>query len=376
MKELTLKGSFKEMGRQFGQASKKEIRTFARMSYMMASLAKKPGSQPFNPNLWYFIPTLLSFKREKSRWQSLAREYEKEILKYYPDAIEFMQGIAEGTGLPYIDILSLNVATENMLTCSAWGAAGTSTLNNEPLVGMNVDEETSAQKYETFLSVNPDKGFRYKVTAFAGWVGYNHGMNEKGLTFASTTLWTRPENEKRVRPPFMVLMKVLNTCSTVEEVKAYFESVPNHEVGTVFYIADPVKFMRVEYTPGKKVFKVVENGSLGNTNLIPSPELKDQDGSALLKQTLHAKIRSKRMSELLVSNEGHIDVDVMHKIASDHGLEGEESFNKSICQHPRGLKYNYKTLVSFIAQPKQKCFWVYEGNPCKMNRKKYDFNEN
>ena len=375
MKELKLKGSFFEIGVQYGKECKKEIKSFAKMAYLMASLAKKPGSQPFNPNMWQFIPTYFTYKKEKPKWQNLAMQYEKEIVKYHPDAIDFMKGIAKGTELPYIDILTLNIATENIITCSAWGAAGSSTLNNEPLLGMNADEEPMTQKFEKFLDIKPDKGYNYKVTALVGWSGYNHGMNEKGLALTSTLLWTKSAEEKKIRPPMLVLMKVLNTCSTVEEVKAYFESVPNHELGTVFYIADNEKIMHVECTHDKREYKIIHNGSHGNTNLLTEPKLLYLDASHLLKKTLNAKTRTIRMNKLLKKNEGKIDVNIMHAIASDHGEKEDGTFNKSICQHPKGLKYNYKTLVSFIAQPKEKCFWIYEGCPCENNVKKYDFNE-
>ncbi|MFC2069257.1 C45 family autoproteolytic acyltransferase/hydrolase [Chloroflexota bacterium] len=374
MREITLKGTFYEIGKQFGQACKKNIKTFTKMAYLMASLAKKPGSQPFNPNLWYFIPTYFTYKKEITKWQALAKEYEKEIIEYHPDAIEFMKGIAVGADIPYIDVLSLNISTENIITCSLWGASGKSTVNDEPIIAMNADEEPATQKYETFLDISPDKGYRYKVTAFSGWVGYNHGMNETGLAVASSLLWTKPAEEKRTRPPMLILMKVINTCSSVEQVKEFFESVPNHALGTVFYIADNKKIMRVECTPEKRVYEIVENGSLGTTNILMSEELQKYDGITLLKQTLNAENRRKRMIGLLEKYEGKIDKDIMHLIASDHGEKGTDTYMKSICQHPKGLRYNFKTLVSFIAQPKKKCFWIYEGNPCKNKVKKYTFN--
>ncbi len=375
MKKLILQGSFYEIGKQYGKQCKKEIRSFTKMSYIISSLSKKPGSQPFNPNMWRFIPTLLTYKKEKSKWQGLAKQYEKEILKYHPDAIDFMKGIAEGAELPYVDVLALNISTENVITCSAWGAAGNSTLSNEPLVGMNADEETMAGKYYHFLDIKPNKGYRYKVTAISGWAGFNHGMNEKGLSWVGTLLWTKPESPKTLRPPMMVLMKVLNTCSTVEEVKAWFESVPNHELGSVYYIADTEKIMHVECTYKKRVYRIIENGSQGNTNIVTSPELQHLNMGDLLKQNLNANTRSIRMKKLLTRYDGKIDVNVMHSIASDHGEKEDGTYNKSICQHPKGVKYNYKTLVNFIAQPREKCFWIYEGCPCRNKVMKYDFND-
>lgn len=375
MKKLTLNGSFYEMGEQYGKACKKEIKSFTKMSYIMVSLGKKPGSQPFNPNMWRFPQTLATYKKEKAKWQGLAKQYEKEVLKYHPDAIDFIRGIAKGTGLSYIDVLALNVATENMITCSAWGAAGKSTLNNEPLIGMNADEETMASKYYHFLNVKPDKGYRYKVTALSGWAGFNHGMNEKGLAWVGTLLWTKPQSPKTLRPPMMVLMKALNTCSTVEEVRDYFNSIPNVEIGNVIYIADTEKIMHVECTYEKRVYRIIENGSQGNTNLVTSPELQHLNIGHLLKQNLNADTRAIRMKTLLSQYDGKIDVDIMHTIASDHGINEDGTLNKSICQHPKGLKYNYKTIVNFIAQPKKKCFWIYEGCPCENKVTEYDFND-
>ncbi len=48
MEEITLRGTSYDMGVQYGAACKKEIKTFANMAYLIASLAKKPGPQPLN----------------------------------------------------------------------------------------------------------------------------------------------------------------------------------------------------------------------------------------------------------------------------------------------------------------------------------------
>ena len=373
MKELTLRGSFHEMGVQYGRACAKEIKTFAKMAYVMASLAHKPGSQPFNPNMWYILPTFLTYKKEKSKWQQQARAYEPLIKEHHPDALDFMRGIAAGTGLSYVDILSMNLASENMLTCSIWGASGTSTKENEPLIGMTADEEPATEKYELFLDYQPDHGYRYKVTAFTGWAGYNHGMNETGLAVASTLLFLKPPQEEQVRTPILVFLRILNTCATVEEAKAFFETLPDPAVGSVFYIADREKFMRVEGCPAGREYEIVENGSLGNTNLATTETVKPFDAIPILKQSFNAKTRAKRMATLLREYDGRIDPEVMHRIASDHGEEGTDTWYRSMCQHPRFLRYNFKTLVAFVAQPRHKRFWIYEGNPCENRVKEYRF---
>ncbi len=371
--EISLKGTFFEMGEQLGKARAGRIRSFCKMSYFMASISKKPGSQTFNPNLWYILPTLLTYRRDKRAFREWASQYEQVILVYHPDAIDFMKGVAKGADIPYEDILFFNVATESILTCSIWGAVGSSTKTGEPFIGMNADEEPMAAKYEAFLDFQPDTGYRYKVTAFAGWAAFNHGMNEKGLALASTLLFLKPPEQKAIRPPSFILMKALNTCATVEEAKAFFESVPNPAVGMVFYIADTEKLLRVECTPEKRVYEVVENGARGHANMVQNEELKPYDAVPELKQSFNAVPRTKRMQALLARYDGTIDEDVMRAIASDHGDRDDGTFGKSICQHAKPLRYNFQTLVSFVAKPREKCFWIADGCPCRGEMKQFGF---
>ncbi len=79
------------------------------------------------------------------------------------------------------------------------------------------------------------------------------------------------------------------------------------------------------------------------------------------------------MIHLLDKYDGEIDKEVMHTIASDHGDKDDATLGKSICQHAKPLRYNFETLVSYIARPKEKCFWIYEGCPCLGQVKKYGF---
>lgn len=362
---ITLRGTFEQMGEQYGRRAAKKIRSFAKMSRVMASLAHKPGSKPFDPNLWHLPSVLLTRGRDRARWHDVAAGYEEVLQTYHPDALNFMRGIARGAELDDLDVLFLNVSTENILTCSIWGATGTATASGEPLIAMNADEEPMASKYEMLVDYRPITGYRYKVTAFAGWLGFNHGMNEKGLALASTLLFLRPpEGPLAVRPPMFVLMRALNTCATVDEARAWFESVPNHAVGSVFYLADSEKLMRVECSPEGRVYEVVENGALGNANRVTSQELSHLDLVPELRQSFNADLRTHRLASLLGELDGRIDRDAMHRIAADHGVEADGTAGKSICQHAKMLRYNFQTLVSFVAQPRRRTFWVVDGCPC------------
>lgn len=371
-KELTLKGSFYEMGIEYGKVFKKEINSLSNLFYMGMTLSKKPGSLLFKPNKRYLLSTLLSYKKDKIKWQYSSREHQPFIDKYSPDSGEFMKGIAEGAGLHYIDILHLNVAMENMFTCSAWGASGTSTKTGEPFIGMNSDDEPALQKYCVVLDIQPDQGFRFRALTVAGWVFWGHAMNEKGLACALKVVFQIPQVRKQAGVPAVVLGMVLNTCSTVEEVKAFFKSVPNVATGFLFYFADSKKFMRVECCPEGRDYEIVENGIRGTTNMAQSDLVKPYNLFPVgVDQSFNAVPRQIRMNYLLKKYDGQIDRDIMHAVASDHGDKASDTHHRSICQHRKFLRYNFKTLSSFIAQPREKCFWIYEGNPCENKVKKY-----
>ncbi len=322
--ELTLKGSYYTMGASYGKAFRKEIRYLSKMFYIGMTLSKKPGSAPFNPNKLYLLSALLNYKKDKIKWQYAAQENQKFIDLYHPDATDFMKGIAEGADLRYIDILHFNVVMENMFTCSAWGASGTSTKTNEPFIGMNSDDEPMLQKYCKILDIQPNKGYRFKALTVAGWIFWAHAMNEKGLACALKMTFQIPQTKKQVGVPALVLCKALNTCSTVEEVKEFFDSVPNAATGFLFYFADSEKFMKVECCPEGRDYDIVQNGTRGTTNMAQSDLVKPYNiFPSGLDQTFNAVPRQIRMNHLLEKYNGKIDWNVMHTIASDHGVFGK-----------------------------------------------------
>jgi hypothetical protein len=49
MKELELRGSFFEMGRQYGKGCRKEIWLFSKSVQLMVALSERPGADLFDP---------------------------------------------------------------------------------------------------------------------------------------------------------------------------------------------------------------------------------------------------------------------------------------------------------------------------------------
>lgn len=366
MQHIKLNGSYFQMGKQFGLHARRKIKLMSEMTYYLMSLYNSPGAKPFKPNYWYLPSVVANGRHNKRKWNQWAKEYIPLIEKYNPNAIEFMKGVADGAKVSFEQILFLNISTEALRTCSIWGANGASSKRGEPLIGMNADEVKSTQGFECFVDVNPEYGYRYKGTAMYGWFLCNHGMNEHGLAVASTLLFLS-SSAKSAGPPFMVYQKLLSQCKNVAEARIVFDEIPEMNTGAVFYLADHDNLLKVECSREGKEYLVVNHGHTYNTNFATLGKIVGNDAAPRMKdnENMNARYRSDRMKTLLAEYNGNINYESMITIARDHGVKGEGNHHNSICQHPRIMRYNTKTLVSFIAQPRENRFWYSEGNPCE-----------
>lgn len=369
MKELTLSGSFYDMGKQYGAACSKEIKLFIKAIYFMVSISKKPGSTAFSPNMKYLLHTIYTLRNDKKRFRESLKSFEENIDKYFPESLDMIRGIAVGANCDYEDVLFLNIAVDVMLNCSCWGASGNSTKTGKALIGMNADEEKMTQKYEVMLHLNPDGCYAVKGTAMMGSVCLNHGMNETGLALASHLFFLKSDGRNTQNIPLYIMYKALYQCCSVDETITFFNTLPNIDIGAVFYVADGKTFLKAECSSTDRVYDLVTDGVRGTTNIpdVACIKAKDVFESYTDSKNMNARKRHKRMQYLLEKNDGNIDLKVMTCIASDHGGD-DETKGKSICQHGK-----IKTVVSYIADPSEKKMYIFEGNPCEKHVKVYQF---
>jgi len=337
----------------------------------MVSLSKQPGSTSFSPNMKYLLHTLVSLRNDKKKFREGMSYFEKCIKQHFPEMLDMIYGIAEGSGVDFEDVLFLNVATDVMMTCSIWGASGSTTKNSNVLIGMNADESKEVEKYELIIHLNPSEGKRVKGTVMAGIVMLNHGMNESGLAFASTLYFLDIHGLIDGNIPYLVLQKVLFKCDTALEAAEMIDGLPNTNTGIVVYLGDSKKLIRYECSNITREKEWIIDNMKGNTNIPEAQSIRKQDLFETYKdkQNMNANHRNVRMKALIAEYNGNIDIEAMKVIASDHGDQGEHK-NKSICQHGK-----VKTLVSYIADPAEKCMYISLGNPCEGEYKKITFNE-
>ena len=105
MKELELRGSFFEMGRQYGKGCRKEIWLFSKAVQLMVALSERPGADLFDPQYRHLPREMVLFVKNRKRYRAQAREFIGSLEVHYPEGLEMMRGMAEGAKVDFDDLL-------------------------------------------------------------------------------------------------------------------------------------------------------------------------------------------------------------------------------------------------------------------------------
>jgi hypothetical protein len=133
MKEIILKGSFYEMGQQYGIQFKKLMKLMLFEVKLMAITGEKKGRDFFRPKPHHMLASIFKIRKYRKIYQKVAEEFEVNIKKYYPEILELIKGVADSTNIDYRDLIFVNCMVKYSLKCSAFGAAGDATLDGGPM---------------------------------------------------------------------------------------------------------------------------------------------------------------------------------------------------------------------------------------------------
>jgi isopenicillin-N N-acyltransferase-like protein len=376
MKELELRGSFFEMGRQYGKGCRKEIWLFSKAVQLMVALSERPGADLFDPQYRHLPREMVLFVKNRKRYRAQAREFIGSLEVHYPEGLEMMRGMAEGAKVDFDDLLFLNTAIELTRGCTSFAAAGDETASGRAVLGMNADEAKGVERTEIVLQIHPDTGHGYTVCGMAGYLPFNFGMNETGLTFMSHLLFLKPGSNVSVGAPMLLYFSVLNRCSTVDEAKALLESLPSCGPGSVVYVADGERFLQMETNFDVRDIEVIDDGIRWSANephsaaLLPLSAVADMTEA----NSLFSKNRTQRLQELSDRFSGHLDGESVQSILADHGAPHDDTHMHSMCMHPKHAA-GKQTCASMVALPAEKTCWFFEPNPCRNDSKRFAYGQ-
>lgn len=345
-----LKGSWQEMGLQYGQDMKAEIAHMA--NWWEQVLAEH------HPDL---IP--------RKGLMGAITMYEYELEAYAPQWIEFMKATAEGAGLPYERVLWINVAS-NLLEAPEWAMkvkGGCTSLAVEPertvegktIIAQNLDWHNELKVVA--LHMEPADAPKVLAFTFAGALP-QLGVNENGYAQVINTI-AQPATQAGV-PMNAVCAEGLFG----KTMGAAIERVTMCKRGMSFnhlFAHKDGSMLDVETCIDALGFVEERNGRIVHANHFLTNWLQRTD---MFKAAADTFIRQRR-AEKILDGAAQVSIDTVKEVLTDH--HGDPTH--AICCHPDpALKFTqtWSTVLSVIIVPEDGTVLA-THNPCQNDYAEY-----
>lgn len=232
---LDLKGTWREMGRQYGALVKHDLQAF------YAEITSDIERRGMSMQDQLFV----------------ARGFSGDLSE---DLVDLLDGMAETSGLTGDEVRLLNAGMFSLSglllgqpstdACSGIGAWGSYTPGGKLVFGRNWDMMRDGMlEYMKYLSVvvfHPDEGIAYANMHPLGNIYVETGINEDGLFLELNNGMYSDENTYEDREiSVSVLADVLTTCRTIDEAAAYLAEIPA-EAAYIIQLADAERAVSVE----------------------------------------------------------------------------------------------------------------------------------
>jgi isopenicillin-N N-acyltransferase-like protein len=310
-----------------------------------------------------------------------ARTFVPDIEAFMPDALQEMDGIAEGAGVPFETVLVLNCRSELMFAaarskgetppseCTSFAATPEATGDHHMLLGQNWDWVPFAREVCVLLDVQRDDRPSFATIVEAGMVA-KVGMNAAGFGMCTNTLVSERDADRR-GVPYHVMLRALLDCESVEEAGRTLGSV-QRALSANYLLADRSgNAMNFETIAGGKAeihATRPQQGLLAHANHVLCADFAAID--AYVAKSPHSLTRLAEMRRGLLASD-HVSVAGMQQVLRDH-----QHAPNGICGHPDPSAhpvYARTTAASFIADLTAGEFWFTDGPPCESDYRNYKF---
>ena len=346
-KEVTLTGTPYERGLKYGQTCKEEIAISVRNYRDLFALRKK-----------------LTWEQA----QQLSRRYLPAIRALDEAYIDEMQGIADGAGITFDEVLTINARTELLHTglsaddlmqeCTAFAAMAPTTKDDVVLAGQTWDF-TLLQRQAVVIVRIPAEGNRPGLLFFpeAGMIG-GKGMNSAGLSLTLNALRTKEHGEGL---PVHIRMRRILECTTLNQAYEHAVRGAMPSAANLMMTHKDGVALNVELDPSAIDVLLPQQGVLVHTNHFLGPKnllIHDHVGSG------STYIRLQRAQQLFCDKHG-LTMEDAQAAFRDH-----KGYPTSICAHPVNpatpvtITQN-ATNFGLVMDLTHLEAWLAWGNPCE-----------
>lgn len=317
--------------------------------------------------------TLAQDGKTLHQWLPQAKTFLPIIREFAPITLEEMQGMANGSGLPFDDILLLSCAYEKYFQvhasehCTAFAAMNEASKNSDLICGENNDESLhhwAAGLLDGVVHHHHKSGMETLVYTHPGIPAYI-GMNSAGLCL----LWMAIDNGERSSGlPTNILIREALNYTTLKSAVEYIEKSPK-TVPNSYLLAHPEDGICSIECSTSFFCPVYSNDVIYHANNIVDKKMAINDKK--LDDPASSTIsRFQAMGSLIEKYNGIIDMSVAKKMLSDH-----TRFPESICAHPRPNAIYAKTLASMVFHPANGSMEIAFGNGCEVPYEIYSFDK-
>ncbi len=338
---IEVRGGPRERGRQQGEAARAEaLRAMERYREI--------------------LPQAVDLSWEAG--QREARKYLPYGEEVFPEFVEEVRGIAEGSGLSFDEVWALNCyeglteTRERMWGCTSLAVRDDQTANGHVLLAHNEDWTSVDKEHVYLVRGYPDDGPAFIGMTY-GPLLVNIGLNAEGIGVAIDSVYP---TDGRIGVPRILSSRAILDARTIGQ--AIRACVPKLRAGGYVYIlADPHgELYTVETAATTHVILYGEEGWLVHTNHYLAPKMQALEEAGTYSSS---NVRLNRAQRLLRSQLGRVTVASIQDLLRDHA-----NYPDSVCSHedPEDPPHEREcTLVSLIMDLTERVLWAAPGPPCE-----------
>jgi isopenicillin-N N-acyltransferase-like protein len=298
------------------------------------------------------------------------RANEAWVASVYPELLDELEGIADSTGLDYLDLLDLNVNTDvayarasaaglvPALDCTQVLASGAATADGKTYLGKTRDLSRGPSRH-VLLRREYDDGASRVELQIAGLLTLPIGLNQHGLALTTSGQWSRvaPDPGRgETAWHILNLQPLLRHASSVDEVIEQVREQPRL-VGLNLMAADRRRAVALEMSDRAVHVHEPEGGLLVRTNHYLSPELAHLAPTRA--ENPGTFERFERETALARARRGRLGRKDVWRILRDHATPPTES----ICRHTSPGN-SARTCSATVMCPQDGSLSATLGAPC------------
>ena len=315
-----------------------------------------------------------------NRVLDFSKTFIKRLKEYDETIIDEINGVAEGSGRTFEEILTINVRTEILFGlqqerggCTALCVLSEKTTHKNTILAQNWDWKAGTADHILLLQINRNDAPSILTFVEAGQFA-RFGMNSAGHGICNNYIQCEADGKNLDHgiPTTFIRRKALGQEKYYDVIGSIIHSPrsfsANYLVATAEGGGDSIN---IEATPETVYFLYPEDGILVHSNHMKGA---GSGNVGIIRIGLEDSIyRDRRVEKKLREKRDHIVVDDVKEALRDHF-----GYPFAVCRHPiEAMPFydQWRTNASLVMDLNSKTLWLAAGPPCETKYSRYTFND-